>query len=362
MHGRTAKTVAALVSLTLLAACKQETAETEAPPRPIKTFTVSEAAGTMARKFTGVTEAAETTALSFAVPGSILEVTAGVGTLVSQGDVIARLDPEPFHLEIAGARADVERASADLASKKGDLERNQVLYEKKWVSESAIEKYRASYEAAQSTLNYTQSRLALAERNLANAVLHAPYDGQVAARHVEAFEEIGAGQPVVEIQSTDGLAVTFAVPEVGLSDVALGQAVEVTFAALPGGTVTGRISEVEAAASAGNAYSVKASLTEPPATLHPGMTATITARADTALSTPGYFVPLAAIAPGETEFAGIVYRYDAEAGVVRRVPIAAEGVRDNLVIVTEGIEPGDVIAAAGVSFLMDGQAVRLLEE
>jgi RND family efflux transporter MFP subunit len=256
----------------------------------------------------------------------------------------------------------VERSSADLASKRGDLERNQVLYEKKWIAEAAIEKYRASYQAAQSTLSYAQSRLALAERNLANAVLHAPYDGQIAVRHVDAFEEVGAGQPVAELQSTDGLIVSFAVPETGLSGITLGQAVDVTFAALPGGSVAGRITEIEATASAGNAYTVKASLSGPPDALHPGMTAGVTARADTTAKTAGYFVPLSAIAPGDDEFAGSVYRFDPDAGVVRRVPISAEGVRDNLVIVTEGLDPGDVIAAAGVSFLMDGQAVRLLEE
>ena len=70
----------------------------------------------------------------------------------------------------------------------------------------------------------------------------------------------------------------------------------------------------------------------------------------------------AAIAPGDSEFTGSVYRFDREAGVVHRVAVRVDGVRDNLVIVTEGLEPGDIVASAGVSFLMDGQAVRLLEE
>ena len=39
-----------------------------------------------------------------------------------------------------------------------------------------------------------------------------------------------------------------------------------------------------------------------------------------------------------------------------------EGARDNMFIVASGLEAGDIIAAAGVSFLVDGQEVRRLAE
>ena len=79
-------------------------------------------------------------------------------------------------------------------------------------------------------------------------------------------------------------------------------------------------------------------------------------------NTIGSHEPVLKIAPGDSEFTGSVYRFDREASVVHRVAVRVDGVRDNLVIVTEGLEPGDIVASAGVSFLMDGQAVRLLEE
>jgi hypothetical protein len=48
---------------------------------------------------------------------------------------------------------------------------------------------------------------------------------------------------------------------------------------------------------------------------------------------------------------------------VRQTPIqTAEAARGNLVIVIDGIAPGDILASAGVSFLMDGQSVRLIQE
>jgi hypothetical protein len=42
------------------------------------------------------------------------------------------------------------------------------------------------------------------------------------------------------------------------------------------------------------------------------------------------------------------------------VPIKGGGVRGDLIIVAEGISPGDIIAVAGTSFLRDGQKVKLL--
>ena len=76
----------------------------------------------------------------------------------------------------------------------------------------------------------------------------------------------------------------------------------------------------------------------------------------------GYFVPLSSIVASDEEYIGAVFKYDAGEGVVRRTPIRAAGVRENLVIVQEGVAPGDIVASAGVSFLMDGQRVRLLQE
>ncbi len=354
--------VALMLMAMALGGCKEEEVSRDIQPRPIRSFTVSEVAGTMARQFTGVMEPAESAALSFSVPGSVVEIPVGPGMSVFAGDVIARLDPEPFELEMAGAQAELDRLTADLEAKQAELARSEQLYEKAWIAEAAIEKQRAAAQTAESAVSYARSRVALAERNLANAVLTAPYPGEIAARHVDAFEEIGPGQPIVDINSNAGLVASFSVPEVGIGRIAPGQEVDLTFAALPGISARGRITEIEAAASTGNAFTVKASLAAPVEGLRPGMTVTVATRADAAPGTEGYFVPLTAIAPSEGDFAGSVFRFDPEAGVVNQIPVRIEGGRDNLVVVTDGLAPGEVVASAGVSFLMDGQAVRLLEE
>jgi multidrug efflux pump subunit AcrA (membrane-fusion protein) len=57
---------------------------------------------------------------------------------------------------------------------------------------------------------------------------------------------------------------------------------------------------------------------------------------------------------------GIVFRYDEGSSTVKKRTITLGGIRDNRLVVTEGIAAGDILASAGVSYLSDGQKVKLL--
>lgn len=352
----------ALLALTaLLAGCNEPARPVAVEPRPIKTYTVTEVASGMVRRFSGIVEASETTGLSFPVAGTVADIPVGVGDSVSEDMILARLDPEPFELDLQAAQSEVQKARADVTAKKGDLDRNKALLEKGWVTAAAVEKYQSSYDAAVSSLEYARSRQALTERNLETATLRAPFAGTVSRQLVERFEDVGAGQKILEINSTGALQVSFSVPETGINRIALGRPATISFAVLDA-TAEARITEIASVASSGNAYTVVASLLSAPDGLKPGMTARVAIADKAEGPDAGYFVPLSAVVPGDGENVGAVFKYDAAAGVVRRTQIDARGVRDNFVIVRDGVAPGDTIASAGVSFLMDGQAVRLLEE
>jgi len=77
-------------------------------------------------------------------------------------------------------------------------------------------------------------------------------------------------------------------------------------------------------------------------------------------NTGSYLIPIAAIAPGEEPGRGYVYVYDQNSSTVVQTQIRGKGVRDNRIVITEGLKGGDEIAVAGVSFLRDGQKVKLM--
>jgi len=75
----------------------------------------------------------------------------------------------------------------------------------------------------------------------------------------------------------------------------------------------------------------------------------------------GFMIPMAAaLAEADDRFS--VFIYDAESSTVRKNPIRTGGVGDNAIAVLEGLDEGDIIATAGVSFLRDGQQVTLLDQ
>jgi multidrug efflux pump subunit AcrA (membrane-fusion protein) len=76
----------------------------------------------------------------------------------------------------------------------------------------------------------------------------------------------------------------------------------------------------------------------------------------------GLLVPLSAIAPGDGPGQGYAFIYDPETQTVKKTVVKGRGAIDNFVNVVEGLKPGDIVAVAGVTFLSDGQRVKLMQE
>ena len=77
----------------------------------------------------------------------------------------------------------------------------------------------------------------------------------------------------------------------------------------------------------------------------------------------GFLVPLSVLVPegGKVlQNTGSVFRYDEASSTVEKRTITVGGIRDNRLVVVDGITPGDILASAGVSYLSDGQKVKLL--
>ena len=57
---------------------------------------------------------------------------------------------------------------------------------------------------------------------------------------------------------------------------------------------------------------------------------------------------------------GTVFRYDEASSTVKKRVITVGGIRENRLVVVDGVTPGDILASAGVSYLSDGEQVKLL--
>ncbi|MGI9449577.1 MAG: efflux RND transporter periplasmic adaptor subunit, partial [Geminicoccaceae bacterium] len=347
----------------ILLGCEEEVAEPVERVRAIKPFTVTEPAGGTIRRYPGEVMPAESSALSFAVGGTVATVEVNQGDRVTVGQVLATLDTKPFDLDIDAARSDLDAAEAKYGEAQLELERKNELYKKDWVAKAALDTAIAAAETARGSVEAARSQLGRAERNLAKTKLVAPYNGVIAERNVDPFNEVAAGSPVFGINSDDGLEVSFSVPDAVVERITGGLPVEVSVTTVNGCGCEGRITEIGSTAGAASAVVVVAALTSAPDALLPGMSAEIEMSLSGGDDGPtGYLVPLIAIAPGDQAAGGYVFKYDPEAGTVSKVAVTGSEGQDNMIAVSEGVGAGDILAAAGVSFLRDGQQVTLLGE
>ena len=165
------------------------------------------------------------------------------------------------------------------------------------------------------------------------------------------------------INSEGALEVDVSVPDSVFSRLSVGAPVTVEVSTVVGCGCTGRITEIGTISGSANAVPVTAALLDSRAELLPGMSAEVSVVLSSERAARGFLVPLAAIAPGDQTAQGYIFKFEVEAGAVRKVPVrGGEGVAQNLVEIVEGVAPGDIIAAAGVSLLRDGQRVKLLGE
>jgi RND family efflux transporter MFP subunit len=376
-----AKALLPAVLVVGLAACREEAVEPPETIRSVKTMVVQEIASAAEREIGGVVSAVQQADLSFPVAGTVQSVTASQGTAVVAGTVLARLDPEPFQLAVSGAQARLAAARADLQEQQLAYTRQRTLYEKDIVARAALDRAESALKTAQAQVDAAQSELANARRKLGQTELQAPFDGRIAQRVVEPFQEVSPGEPAFRIEGGRGLDVDVLVPETLIRRVAYGDAVLIRFPTQAGVEVGGTVAEVGSRSDSGNAFPVTIRMNPDgmpnDADIRPGLTARVVFALATNSGTGGYLIPLSAIALDESgRQAGSssgsqaptqadngrrqasVYLFDAAAGAVRLVPVTVGDLRGNRVEVYSGLSGGDQVVAAGVSFLYDGMPAK----
>ena len=349
------------IGISLLCGCGKEQPIVE-EIRSLRTITVGEVTTGQVRKFSGVVRAVERSGLSFEVSGNVQVVNVDIGARVAEGDVLAELDKEPYELELQKAAANLATANASVEKQKAEFDRQKRLFEQGAGSQRRLEQAEFAFKEAEASVEATQSALDLAKRDLRKTVLHAPYDGMIGVRQVEPFVDVRRGEVLFEIDAEGEREIVVDIPETVVNLLSAEMPVGLSFPTLPGTSVDGKVTEVGTLAGAGSAFPVKVRLLDPPARVRSGMTAEATFELSRDEAGAGYPIPGQAINPTREANRGFVYVFDPDTSTVKQSPVKWRGVKDNFVVVTDGVAAGDVLAVAGVSFLSDGMKVKLLPE
>jgi len=231
--------------------------------------------------------------VSAEVSGRVIAVPVDTNQRVRAGDVLFRIDPEPFALELAKAEAEIGRirneievmraawreASMALAEAEQNLQFNQRAFERQRTLEGAGVASRARYDEAQNALATNRERVralrqkmggiqaslggridlptaehpmfleSVAKRDRAaldldHAVVRAPVDGVAGKVNVELGEFVSRGQMVIALVQSHEPYLEANVKETRLTHVRVGQRATIVLDTFPDLAIRARVKSI----------------------------------------------------------------------------------------------------------------------
>jgi RND family efflux transporter MFP subunit len=288
----------------------------------------------------------------FRINGKIIERTVDVGVVVKKGQVIAKLDAADTNLSAAAAQADVRAAEANRALAQSEVERQRMLVDKKFISQSSLDKFEAQLKTAEARVNQARAQAAVSGNQSRYTLLVADRDGIVTQIRAEPGQVVEAGEVVVQIVDTRQIEVLVAVPESRMKGLKVGDVVAIKLWADREKTYTGKVREIApAASSTTRAFDVRVAITDADEAVKLGMTAGVRFAQ---IEADAIIIPTGAL----TQINGknSVWVIDKNSIANPREVNAGE-YTENGVTITSGLQAGEMVAIAGVHTLIKGQKV-----
>ena len=197
----------------MLAGCKEPTA-TAAPSTPeidVAVVVVQPRARAQVRELPGRIAPTRVAEVRPRVSGIIVERTFNQGSEVKAGDILYRIDPRPFDVEVQSTEAALARAKAVLEQATAHATRVGTLYREKAAPEAKNEEAVATLRQAEADVAARKADVARARLNLDYATIRAPIDGIVGAAHVSEGALVVQNDPtsLATIQQLDPIYADF---------------------------------------------------------------------------------------------------------------------------------------------------------
>jgi multidrug efflux pump subunit AcrA (membrane-fusion protein) len=387
--------VAALVLLAGAACSKSETAQARGrddAPKPVKVERVREEPVRRSIEVVGTLAAVDEVTISSEAEGRVSKLLADLGDRVRAGQTLMELDAEKLQYNLeqqkaALARAlarygasdsrhlppiertpDVVKAQAELVQAKQGFDRAEELHRRQLVprqtlddAQTMLQSKQASYDSAlqnaknlRADIDASEATAKLADRQLRDTTIRAPFDGYVQKRLVNLGEYVKVQTPVMAVVGVDPLKVTAEIPEKLAPWVKIDQAVDLHVDAYPDKTISGKVSRISPAVNTSTrAFPFEALVPNRDAQLKPGTFARVrivSSRVDQVLT---------------LSYAALQYRYGVNrVFVVNGDRLEARELRvgerlGNRIEITSGVKAGETVAISDVDKLVDGTKVSV---
>lgn len=339
-----------------LAACgpKKEAAAPE--PRPVRTVTAKPQDTGETVVLTGHIQAEDEASMAFRIGGRMTDRFVNVGDRVKPGQELARLDPQNEVNALRSAQASLTAAQAALTQARAAFERQRTLLAQGHTPRAQFDLAEKALRTAQAQVDDGEVQVRIAADRVSFTVLQADAAGTITARGAEPGEVVQAGQMIVQLARQGGRDAVFDVPAQVLRSAPRDPQVTIRLTNDPTVTTIGRVREVAPQADpVTRTFQVKVGLTDPPESMRLGSTVngSVGLQSEEVIAIP-------ASALTELNHQPAVWIVDPSKLTVSLRNIELLRFDPGTVVVSHGLDTGDVVVTAGVQALHPGQTVRLL--
>jgi RND family efflux transporter MFP subunit len=340
----------------LLVGCEQKTKAKTVDARPVRTIIATKGGTGEVVVLTGQLSAENEASLAFRIGGRIIERTADVGDRVTPDQVLAKLDPQNELNALRSAQAALSAAEGRVVETSNTFDRQKTLLPQGFTTQTLFDQAQQALRTAQSQVDNAEAQLHMAKDRVSYTQLKAGVTGSITARAAESGEVVQAGQTIFQVARQDGRDAVFDVPAQVIRSAPADPKVVVSLTDDPSITAMGRVRQVDPQADPiTRTFRVRVSLIDPPPAMFLG--ATVKGRMELE-ATPGIAIPASALTRINDQPA--VWLVDTANMTVSLHNVQVERFDPATVIVSHGLDGGEIVVTAGVQALHPDQKVRLL--
>ena len=363
-----ARYVGASLFLALALACSK--AEPPPPPPPeVEVTTAVQRDVPIYIELVGATLGSEDVEIRARVEGYLASVSFTEGSFVKKGQVLYKIDPQPFEAALAQAQANLSTAKARLEKTDNDVARYKPLAAQKAVSQQELDNALSAQEAARFQVTAYDALVAKAKLDLAYTTITSPVDGLIGTTQRKVGSLVGRGENTLlnTISQINPILFRCAIAEAEYLRLARsggGRGLEKQYGVeliLADGTVhphKGRLDAVERAIDpTTGTLTGQFSFPNPQRILRPNQYGK--ARFVTEVKEDAVLIPQRAVQEVQGLYSVMIVKPDST--VEQRMVKAGERV-GNLWVVQSGIKPGEKIIVEGIQRVKPGLQVNAKPE
>jgi membrane fusion protein (multidrug efflux system) len=296
------------------------------------------------------------------VTGVLLKQFYQEGLAVKAGELLVRIDPEPYQIALAQAKAALAQEEARMQQAKAEAQRQAALLKQKATSEKEASDAQALAVAAEAARQLAKAKVDQAAVDLSYCEVVAPVDGYVGRIiHTEgSLVSPGADGLLTTLVKRDQVWITFNLSELEFSRLFLGKAAQANQAKVQAlqanGTpynLTGKVNFVAAQVDAQmGTIEMRAEFPNPKTTLVPGQYVRVRVQGVTVPT--AYVIP--AVALLQSPQGRFVYVLD-EKDLPTVRPVKIDEIQGDKAVVLQGLKPGDRILVDNLQKVRPGVPV-----